>query len=58
MNPLKIQSSRYVNAELKPVIEIKIIIDLEEVQDYEVFLGKSKVKEHIISQLTDFLNES
>lgn len=58
MISLKIQTSRYVNTKLKPILEIKITIDLEEVQDYEVFLGKSKVKESIISQLTDFLNES
>ncbi len=58
MNNLIIKSTRYVNSELKPILEIKIKIDLEEVQDYEVYQGKSKVKESIISQLTDFLNES
>lgn len=53
MNPIIIKSSRYVTDELKPVSEIKIIIDLETAQD---FYDEDKLKDTIISQLTEFLN--
>lgn len=58
MNNLKIQSSRLVTNELKPFLEIKIMIDLEEAQDGKHYQSNFKLKEAIISQLTDFLNQT